>query len=95
MRNRADNPYRSRADAPRMTFDGGLDRNPALRLSIVFSVILLCVLAIAARLVYVQGRLGDEYAAEFDRTSERFESIPSHDGRILAADGEVLAKLRN
>jgi penicillin-binding protein 2 len=39
--------------------------------------------------------LTDQYAADFERTVERFEPVPSHDGRILAADGEVLAEDRD
>lgn len=94
MRNRADNPYRPQDSTPRTSSDWGLDRHPAVRISILFGVILLAVLAIASRLAYVQGRLLDRYVAEFERTVERVEPIPSHDGRILAADGEVLAEDR-
>src|SRR5579863_4555409 len=94
MRNRADNPYRVRFHMSTLgvSRDWGLDRHPALRIAILFIVILLAFLAIASRLAYVQGRLTNRYAAEFDRTIEQFEPIPSHDGRILAADGEVLAE---
>src|SRR5262249_47889543 len=94
MRNRADNPYRSADSASRALSEWELDRHPALRLSVLFMFILLAVLAIASRLTYLQGRLSERYAADFDRTVERFEPIPSHEGRILAADGEVLAEDR-
>src|SRR5438477_170281 len=94
MRNRADNPYCAPDSASRTTSDWGLDRRPALRISLLFVFLFLALLAIASRLAYVQGRLSDRYAAEFDRTVERFEAIPSHDGRILATDGEVLAEDR-
>ncbi len=94
MRNRADNPYRL-DDAPvHRTSRRAFDRQPALRIVMLFGIILAAMLAIAGRMMHVQGRLSDRYVAEFDRTSERLEPIPSHDGRILAAGGEVLAEDR-
>jgi penicillin-binding protein 2 len=51
--------------------------------------------AIAARMIFIQAQLTDLYASEFDRTVERFEPIASHDGRIIAAGGEVLAEDRD
>ncbi len=94
MRNRADNPYRLQNPAHQTQADWGLDRHPAIRLSVLFAAFFLAILTIGSRLAYVQGRLSDRYIAEFDRTVERLEPIPSHDGRILAANGEVLAEDR-
>jgi penicillin-binding protein 2 len=94
MRNRADNPYRSRARPARVASDWGLDRRPEHRLAILLGAIVMALVTVASRLVYVQGCLTERFAAEFDRTTEQLEEIPSHDGRILAADGEVLAEDR-
>src|SRR6267154_4329273 len=94
MRNRADNPYRPDDAAVCETSRRAFDRQPALRIAALFGVVLVAILTIAGRMMHVQGRLSQRYAAEFDRTSERFEPIPSHDGRILAAGGEVLAEDR-
>src|SRR6185312_5423844 len=94
MRNRADNPYRLDDTPAHGTSGRAFDRQPALRIILLFGIILASMLTIAARMMHVQGQLSDRYAAEFDRTSERFEAIPSHDGRILAAGGEVLAEDR-
>lgn len=90
MLNRADNPYRD--DDSRWPTDWVLEVRPATRVWVLFAVFLLPILAIAARLAYIQTHLSDRYAADFDRTTERLEIIPSRDGRILAADGEVLAE---
>jgi penicillin-binding protein 2 len=94
MRNRADNPYRLDDAAVHGTSHRAFDRQPALRIVVLFGAILVPILTIAGRMMHVQGRLSGRYAAEFDRTSERFEPIPSHDGRILATGGEILAEDR-
>lgn len=69
-----------------------IDRHPRLRLAALFTALILALLAIAGRLVQVQGSLGDAYAAEFEKTIERREPIVSRDGRIISADGQVLAE---
>jgi penicillin-binding protein 2 len=69
-----------------------MDERPGLRLWLLFGAVFACVVAIAARFAYVQTTLGETYAAEFDKTYERREPIPSRDGRILTADGAVLAE---
>lgn len=92
MRNRADNPYRSQFDVARSSAERGLDGRPGLRIAALFAVIALALGTIGVRLTFVQTQLSEEFASEFDRTIERFEPIPSHDGRIIAADGEVLAE---
>ena len=58
----------------------------------LFGAILLALGAIAVRLAFVETHLAGTYAKEFNREIERWEPIPSHDGRIIAADGEVLAE---
>lgn len=92
MLNRADNPYRSARGAPRLPLDHDFDGRPGLRIAVLFAAIALTLGMIAVRLMYVQTQLTEEYAAAFDHTVERFEPIPSHDGRIIAADGEILAE---
>jgi penicillin-binding protein 2 len=88
--NRPLNPYRSTPRDP--SPDWELDQFPRARLAILFGLFVAALSLIGARLVQVQTSLGEEYAAEFDRTSERRESIVSRDGRILSADGQVLAE---
>ncbi|MBI3865960.1 MAG: hypothetical protein HY290_29135 [Planctomycetia bacterium] len=92
MLNRAANPYHSELESGRLPADVGFGRHPGLRIGLLFSGIALVVGAIAVRLLYVQSQLCEDYAAEFERTIERVEPISSHDGRIIAADGEVLAE---
>jgi penicillin-binding protein 2 len=92
MRNRADNPYRMPSTAPQFSADPDFDSRPGLRVGALFTVMLLAVGTIAVRMAFVQTQLADEYAVAFDRTTERIEPIPSHDGRIIAADGEILAE---
>lgn len=70
----------------------GIDEQPELRLGMLFAGICLALLAVGGRMVYVQGFLGPSYAVEYDKTVEKLEPIPSHDGRISTADGEVLAQ---
>ena len=69
-----------------------MERHPAARLGVLLTGILLALVAVGTRLAYLQIALADQYASEFDRTVEKFEPIPSRDGRILAAGGEVLAE---
>ena len=92
MLNRADNPYRSSHDAPRSSGHRDFDGRPGLRIDILFGGIAAALCTIATRLAFVRTQLSEEYAVEFDRTVEQLEPIPSHDGRIIAAGGEVLAE---
>ena len=90
MRNRANSPYHLEDVAA--SSEWALEGRPALRLVALFGAILLALCTIAARLTYVETQLAQTFAAEFNRETERWELIPSHDGRIIAADGEVLAE---
>jgi len=67
------------------------DEQPIIRLLGVLVLVTLPLGAIGARLVSVQTELTDEIVAEFHKTTESFEPIPSRDGRILGSDGQVLA----
>jgi penicillin-binding protein 2 len=90
MQNSAENVYFAKRGAA--SSDRGLDRRPLLRIATLFGAILLALCAIVARLSYVETQLADSFASEFNRQIERWEPIPSHDGRIIASDGEVLAE---
>src|SRR5689334_18756498 len=92
MRNRADNPYRDGGRRSSVDGDALLGRRPQLRIRLLFAALAIPVAVIAWRLWYLQDCLADRYLAELGRTVERFEAIPSRDGRIIAANGEVLAE---
>ena len=88
MLNRPTTDYLSPNDETRWQ----IDRRPALRLCLMFAAFLVPVSAIAWRLVSLQTRAADRLIAEFEQTFEVFEPIPCRDGRILAADGRILAE---
>ena len=67
------------------------DGQPRLRLVVLFVVGLLPLVAIAGRLVWLQLVIPKQYTAVYQQVREEFEEIPSRDGRILAADGSILA----
>lgn len=87
MRNRPYSDLRSPAPAagPR------LDHTPHLRLAVLFMAVLAPATVIVGRLAHVQTALADRFLIEWDRTRETEEPIPARDGRILTADGRVLA----
>lgn len=68
------------------------DRSPYLRLLWLFAVFAVPLLAILGRLADLQLRLQTNYISGFDVTTESFEDLPSTLGRLLAADGTVLAE---
>ena len=68
------------------------DAHPEIRLGVLFAGIVLLVAGVGVRFVWVQTTLTESYAVDFDRTYERTETIPSPDGRIISADGTVLAE---
>jgi len=92
MLNRAANSYSADGGTSRPGADWSLDERPGLRIAALFAVILLAVAVISGRLIHIQSHLAERYANEFDQTIERFEPIPSQEGRILAADGQTLAE---
>ncbi len=67
------------------------DARPALRLMGLAALMLLPMLAIAARVAYLQTSTAEQFAKPFEQTYESHESLPSQDGRLLSADGRVLA----
>lgn len=70
---------------------GRLDDQPRFRLVILYGFFALPVCMVCARLVYLQAVIPDRYLTVWDETTETFEPISSRDGRILTADGMVLA----
>jgi penicillin-binding protein 2 len=68
-----------------------VDGQPNRRLAVLYVAMLLPLLAVVARLVHLQVFLPGAFISEWEWTTESFEPIPSRDGRILSADGTVLA----
>ncbi len=69
----------------------GVDTAPSLRMLGLFVVMVLPLLGIAGRLCQLQTELQTVYIAPFSQTREVVEDLPAREGRILAADGSVLA----
>lgn len=69
----------------------GLDAAPQLRFIVLFVAFAVPLLAVAGRLVYLQVAIPDRFTVAWDRTYEAAEPISSRDGRILTADGRILA----
>lgn len=69
-----------------------VDESPGLRLWTIYALMVLPVLGIMVRLAQVQLVLTPRYIAELQRTLVREESIPTLSGRIIGADGTLLAR---
>lgn len=93
MRNRVTNVFQESTAGAK---PGGrlwdVDRHPARRLGWLFVLMALPLAAVAVRLVALQVVLADRFLVEDNQTTESFEPIPSRDGRILGADGRLLAQ---
>lgn len=87
MRNR---PFH---DVTRPQARGGplIDHSPQFRMWVLFALFLAPAALIVARLHHVQTALPARVVADWERTTETLEPIPARDGRILTADGQVLA----
>lgn len=68
------------------------DRAPGVRLVIMWIGMLLPLVAVVVRMAQLQVFLQDDFVSGFEQTYEIHEEIPARHGRILAADGSVLAK---
>lgn len=68
-----------------------IDHSPQLRLWVLFVLFLAPAAVIIVRLYHVQTALTPVFVADWERTTETLEPIPARDGRILTADGLVLA----
>ena len=67
------------------------DREPGLRLAMLWLGIAVPLLAVAIRMGQLQIVLRDDFARGFDKPRVVQESFSARNGRILAADGSVLA----
>lgn len=89
MRNGVANLFKSEE---RRGFARRVGERPALRLCLLFACVLLPLMVTITRLAYVQLSLTETYLHELERTTDRYEEMPTIVGRILSADGEVLAQ---
>ncbi len=89
MRNRPTPLFDSGPTRGGSAFD--VDAEPGVRLVWLFVAMALPLLVVAGRLVHLQGFVAEGFAVETRRETESVESIPARHGRILAADGTVLA----
>ncbi len=92
MRNRLHSPFVTGRTSAGVAPGGAIDQSPGLRLALLFVGLAILMVVVAVRLTQVQSQLGESFAAAYQMTTERFESIPSTTGRILSSDGEVLAQ---
>jgi penicillin-binding protein 2 len=89
MRNRPTPLFDSSSPRGASAFE--FDAEPGVRLLWLFAAMALPLLVVAGRLLYLQGFVAEGFAVESRRETESLESIPARLGRILAADGTVLA----
>ena len=68
-----------------------LDADPARRIAWLSVLLALPLMAVGVRLADLQGRLQPSFLAVFNELRVVEEALPARDGRILAADGAVLA----
>ena len=67
------------------------DRAPGLRLTLLWLAMLIPLVAVVIRMAQLQLVLQDGFISGFEQTYETEEEIPARHGRILAADGSILA----
>ena len=89
MFNRPLSPMSSARDSCATAWD--VDRNPQFRLVLLWVAMLIPTLAIIGRIAHLQLGLREDLAAAFSQKSETLDEIQARDGRILAADGSILA----
>lgn len=82
--------FDSRPTSGARTWD--VDRQPGVRVLGLFVVIAIPLLLILGKLAHLQCVIADRFLISHDQTIVDYEPIPSRDGRILAADGTVLAE---
>ncbi len=90
MRNRP-TPIYDANEPSRSGLAWDVDAEPALRLTWLFVAMTLPLLAVAGRLVQLQWFLADDFAIDERRETVSVEPIPSRNGRIISAEGTVLA----
>lgn len=89
MRNRPTPMFDSGSARDSSAFD--VDAEPGVRLAWLFVAMTLPLLAVAGRLIHLQGFVAEGFAVESLHETESVESIPARNGRILSSDGTVLA----
>ncbi len=79
-------------DHPSPTGDEwSLDAAPTARLTVLFFLFATAFAVIVGRVAWLQLVAADRFLAVWDQPVETLEPIPARDGRILSADGQVLA----
>lgn len=92
MRNRPISQLHEEAAPRSLANELNLDRNPLVRLVVLFLVLVTPFLAITGKLIQLQGLEQDDFADGLEqKLSESFQPIPTNDGRILMG-GTVLAR---
>ncbi|MFM9963853.1 MAG: peptidoglycan D,D-transpeptidase FtsI family protein [Planctomycetaceae bacterium] len=89
MRNRPTPLFNSGPTRCGSAFD--VDAEPGVRMVWLFVAMALPLLVVAGRLLHLQGFVAEGFAVETRRETQSVELIPARHGRILAADGTVLA----
>ncbi len=79
------------ADETVATSNWDPDRAPGLRLTLLWLAMLIPLVAVVIRMAQLQLVLQDGFISGFEQTYETEEEIPARHGRILAADGSILA----
>ena len=85
MQNRPDNPSRWGSDGARPAVGSGI------RIAVIFAGWLVLIALIAVRSAWLQSVGRERFTELWDRETERLESVPARNGRILTADGQILA----
>lgn len=68
-----------------------VDSSPRARLACLFVIFLVPILAVCARLIWLQLIIPERFVSAWNKQTESLETLPARDGRILTADGQVLA----
>lgn len=69
----------------------GFDTAPAQRVRLLYVVWMLPLVLILCRTGWLQIQRQADYVSPFLQTREVYEALPARDGRLLAADGSILA----
>ncbi|MEZ6055238.1 MAG: penicillin-binding transpeptidase domain-containing protein [Planctomycetaceae bacterium] len=64
---------------------------PVGRIALLFGLVAVLTLTVVGRVAWVQMACRDDLLVVWDQPAVSFEPIPSHDGRIMTSDGQVLA----
>ncbi len=92
MLNRPTSTLREETEDRSLARDLSLDRNPLIRLVVLFVVLVAPFTAITAKLAQLQGVEQDDFADGLEqKLTESFQAIPTNDGRILMG-GTVMAR---